>query len=177
MSEPSEPIWKPPGGPLSEDQRVAGLRKLLDGASPAVRRAAISLAIHADLEAARRAYAKVYEDGERFKADLIRANGKAARQTAERLGEAFDVSAALVEVAGLLVQVTGETEARAGTLALVMAQLGAVCGPWRDVQPGREAGAGLSGYDEPDAVAHAKADAVRIHEQYLARQARKSAAP
>lgn len=164
----SEEIWKPPSGPLKDDQRVAGIRKLLDGASPTVRRAAISLALHADLEAARTAYTEAYNADEAFKAKLIRANGTAVKASAEHLDHMLEVGHALLEVAGLLVQVTDTAEARGQTLALVMAQLGAVCGPWRGVPAGREAGAGLTGYDDDEGVAKAKAAAVRLHDLYVA---------
>lgn len=169
----SEEIWKPPGGPLKDDQRVAGIRKLLDGASPTVRRATISLALHADLEAARDAYTRAYNADERYKADLIRTNGLAVKRSADHLAAALDVGTALLELAALLVQVTHEADSRADVLKLVMGQLAAVCGPWKDVPAGLESGAGLSGYDDADGVARAKASAVRLHEQYVAYGKRK----
>lgn len=166
----AEEVWKPPSGPLSEDQRVAGVRKLLDGASPAVRRAVISLALHAELDAARRDYTRVYAEEERYKAALIRANGHALRTCAEHFDAGLALLTELRQVAALVVQAAVEVESRERVLALAMAQLAAVCGPWRDAPPGLERGEGLSGYDNADGVEQARQAARRLHEQYLRRR-------
>lgn len=166
----AEPIWKAPSGPMKDDQRIAAIRKLLDGASPQVRRAAISAALHADLEQARRTYAKVYEAEEKYKAHLIGLNGRNVREAADRLADVFDTGAALLELASILVRVAVETETREGVLALAMGQLGAVCGPWKDGTRGLERGAGISGYDSADGVARIRADAASLHQRWLDKQ-------
>jgi len=170
--DPKDPIWKPPAGPLSEDQRVQGIRRLLDGASPTVRRAAISLALDGSLSAARRDYAKVYDDGEQYKAQLIRANGMALRESAERLDAGLELLTDLLKLSALAVQAAGEVEVRQRALGLAMAQLAAVCGPWRDTMPGIERGEGLSQYDNAEGVAAIKEQARRLHEAYLRRRER-----
>lgn len=157
-------------GSMKDKDRLDGLRTILDGASPSVRRAAISLAIHEDLERARTAYTAAYEAGQRYKANLIRANAQATKTSAEHLDAALEVSMLLGELAALLVRAASEADARADTLKLVTTQLGAVCGPWQGCARDLESGAGLSGYDDADGVARAKADAVRLHEQFLARK-------
>lgn len=167
-----EPIWKAPSGPMKDHQRIAAIRKILDGASPAVRRATISLALHADLEAARRTYAKVYEADEKYKANLIGRNGKSVRESADRLASAFDTGTALLELASILVSVACETETRSSVLALAMAQLDAVCGPWKGGARGLERGEGVTGYDTADNVARIRAEAVTLHQRWLDKQAK-----
>lgn len=177
MSGETEPIWKPPAGPLKDDQRLAGIRRLLVGASPQVRRATISLALHADLQAARDTYAEVYEADEKYKANLIGRNGRSVREAAERLADAFDTGSALLELASILVRVACVTETREGVLHLAMAQLDAVCGPWRNCARDLERGKGVTGYDTEDGVAKVRADAEALHRRYVEQRDKGKHAP
>lgn len=163
------PIWKPPAGPLSEDQRIAGIRELLKGASPGLRRAALSLVLHEDLEKARAAYLRAHEAEEAYKADLIRSNGEAVKGAAERLDAALDVLWPILDVMVLAIHATGLVEDRVEAVRACMAQLGTVCGPWRDVRAGLERGVGLTGYDTPDNVAAVQLEVLQIHERWVAR--------
>lgn len=154
---------------MKEDERIAGLRKVLDGASPRVRREAIRLAVHGALEAARSAYTDAHQDGEKFKAHLISRNGQGLKPIAARLDEALDVFDALSEVGSLVVRAHSVAKMRADALIGAMNQLGAVCGAWTGCAEGLERGAGLSRYDTPDAVQAVKEDAARLHAKWLAR--------
>lgn len=153
---------------------MAGIRELLKGGSPSFRRAVISLALHEDLDRARTAYLRVYEAGEAYKADLIRRNGASLKAAAERLDEVLKVLVPVAEVAVLAVRAAGVADDRLAAVHACMSQLGAICGPWRDVRPGMERGAGLPGYDDADACAAAREEAVQLHERWVA-QAKKSA--
>lgn len=170
----SAPIWKPPSAPMKEDQRVKAVGKILDGASPSVRRAIISMAVHADLEAAREAYSQVYADDQKFKAALIRTNGKAVQGAAERLDVALELSQALLDVAVLAVKAASLVEGREAALRETMAQLASVCGPWRDAAKGLEEGAGLSRYDTVDGVERVQREAQELHQRFVARTSKRS---
>lgn len=170
----SAPIWKPPAGAMREDQRIKAVEKILDGASPTVRRAIISMAIHADLEAAREAYARVYADDQKYKAALIRTNGKAVQGAAERLDAALETAQALLEVAVLAVKAASLVEGREAALRETMGQLAAVYGPWRDAAKGLEEGAGLSKYDTADGVERVQREARELHQRYMARTSKRS---
>lgn len=136
----SEPIWTPPAGPMKDEQRVAALRKILTGASPEVKRAAIRIALHESLEAARADYTRAYEARQTYKAKVIAANAKGTKEVAERLDEALGVADALCDLASLAVRALDVVDLRRGALDLALAQLDAVCGVWKGGTPGVERG-------------------------------------
>lgn len=146
--------------PMTADERIGVLEKILNGAPVAVRRAAIKIALEGELESARDAYRKAHQAGEAYKAKLITGNAKGVKGCAERLDEAVEVFMALNDVAALAVQAASVVEDRHHALQMVLMNLREVCGPWSGQARGLEHGAGLSAYDEPDNVKRVKAEAL-----------------
>lgn len=136
------------------------LRDALEGTDAATRAAAVSLCMELDLADGRAAYSTAWKAEQRFKADLIKANGK---QLAEKISwvntsvqQALGALEAHRAVGAWAMRKAQHALDHLRALALVRTQFQRVHGPWSDCTPGAEWGQGITGYDTPEGVAEAR---------------------
>lgn len=156
----------------ADPKRWEALKDLLSEASTPVRMAVVAEVIRLELADGRRAMQRAEREEESFKAELVRQNMAGVERFADRLTDKLELARGFVRVAVQAVSFIESTESEVDVLRSLLGQLQAVGGPWRDTWPGREAGAGLSGYDTPEAVKKFLENARQVHANFTAHQNR-----
>jgi hypothetical protein len=133
------------------------LKGILASAGPDFRAAATNFIFEAELQEARNFYAEAVASGERYRADLIRANADNFKAKVAWLDEPVAEVVALLPELEALAQRVQKAQQRARdrifVLGLMRSQLRKVAAPWGDCWPGAARGRGISGYDTPSGVA------------------------
>lgn len=161
---------------LKEPERYKAVVAFLGECGPDTRRAVVRWVIASELDEARVSYRDASDDGEVYRAALVKRAGVSLKRTAEDVDAHLHGLELVRRMVTLAVGVVGSVETAGRALDAALGALRDVAGPWRDARAGAEYGHGIASLDGDEArVARLRQEAQRIHDQWTAKASAKKA--
>ena len=159
---------------MKEPERYKAAVAFLGECGPDTRRAVVRWVVAAELDEARVAYRDASDDGEVYKAALVKRAGVSTKHAAEDMDAHLHGLTLVRGVVALAIEVVASTETSARALDAVLEGLRDIAGPWRDARAGAEHGHGIASLDGDESrVARLRQEAQRLHDQWTAKASAK----